>query len=150
MMIQDWSNKLLNQGAIQPNYPQKLMKKRWSKETKNTGLSEAEMLREEVTCCCCCCCCWAWSPSRRFLSKLSSLLFFRISTRLSSLLLLPSSASTATLYLFLLTSTLAFGLNDMAFGLYCTVTWVFVQWGKGRREISKERDLEGILRFLFE
>ena len=117
-----------------------------SRERESTGLSEAEeMLREEVTCCCWGC--WAWSPSRRFLSKLSSLLFFRISAMLSSLLLLPSSASTATLYLFLLTSTLAFGLNDMAFGLYCTVTEVFVQWGKGRRDSSKERDLEGILRF---
>lgn len=56
---------------------------------------------------------WAGSPSRRFFCKLSSRRFFLISTMLSSLLRLPSSASTATLYLFLRTSVLAFGLNDI-------------------------------------
>lgn len=57
--------------------------------------------------------CWAWWPSRRFFCKLSSRLLLRISTMLSSLLLRPSSASTATLYLFRRTSVLVFGLSDM-------------------------------------
>lgn len=45
-----------------------------------------------------------WSPSLRFFKRLSSRLFFLISTRLSSLLLRASSASTPVLYDFLRTS----------------------------------------------
>lgn len=57
--------------------------------------------------------CCARRPSRRFFCKLSSRLFFRISTILSSLLRRPSSASTATLYRFRRTSVLVLGLKDM-------------------------------------
>lgn len=78
--------------------------------------------------------CWDWRPSRRFFSKLSSRLLFRISTMLSSLLRRPSSASTATLYRFRRTSVLALGLSDMSYALTAS------HWNNPKNWSCSDRD----------
>lgn len=67
---------------------------------------------------------WSISPSLRFFKRLSSLLFFRISTKLSSLLRRASSASTPVLYDFFRTSVLEPGLSDIAALLLCETLYI--------------------------